>query len=62
MAHDECLEMTVVEGSDISTESKHAIDEQKDEIIFQQTESHGSAGGLIEVYKPYESNVTSACN
>ena len=58
MARDECLEMTVVEGSDISTESKHPIEEQKDEIIFQQTESHGSAGGLIEVYKSYKSSIT----
>ena len=58
MAHDECLEMTVVEESGSSTESKHPIDEQKDEIIFRQTESHSSAGGLIEVYKPHESSTT----
>lgn len=61
MAHDECFEMTVVEGSNSSTDSKHPIDEQKDEIIFQQTESHSSAGGLIEVHQPHKSR-NQPCN
>ncbi|KAL8696781.1 MAG: hypothetical protein Q9201_007479 [Fulgogasparrea decipioides] len=50
MAHHEFLAMTVVEGSDLSTDSKQAHTEQRDEVIFHQTESHSSAGALLEGY------------
>ncbi|KAL8706333.1 MAG: hypothetical protein Q9225_007967 [Loekoesia sp. 1 TL-2023] len=50
MARDEFLEMTVVERSPLSTDSKQPHTEQTDEIIFHQTESHSSAGGLLEGY------------
>ncbi|KAL8691569.1 MAG: hypothetical protein Q9218_003229 [Villophora microphyllina] len=50
MAVDKDIEMTVTEGSDLSTDSKLPNTEQKDEVILHQTESHSSAGGLIEGY------------
>ena len=49
MANEEYLEMTVAEGSDLSTSSKQPNIEQTDEIIFHQTESRSSGKGLIEV-------------
>ena len=57
MARDEFLEMTVLEGSDTSTDLKYPHSEQKDEVIVHQTESRSSAGGLVEVGKPYEPRI-----
>ncbi|KAL9591878.1 MAG: hypothetical protein Q9179_007282 [Wetmoreana sp. 5 TL-2023] len=57
MAHHEFLAMTVVEGSDLSTDSKQAHTEQRDEVIFHQTESHSSAGALLEVCELQHSGI-----
>ena len=49
MTFKEQLEVTVEKGSDSPAISSLPSAAQKDEVIFCQTESHSSAGGLIEV-------------
>ena len=42
-------EMKVIEQSDLSLNAEYRKDEQKDEVLVYQTESNGSAEGLIPV-------------
>ena len=60
MAADKDMEMTVADA-DASTGSKDRPAEQRDEVIAHQTESSGSAGGLIEVRREPQHSAATIC-